>query len=33
MAAVQGIKNSYVANNEVAAVRAEIAAIQRGSAA
>jgi photosystem II stability/assembly factor-like uncharacterized protein len=31
MAAVQGIKDSYAANEEVAAVRAQLAAITRGS--
>jgi hypothetical protein len=31
MAAVQGMKDSYAANSEVAAVRAQIAAIPRGS--
>src|SRR5204862_1458421 len=31
MAAVQGIKDSYAANDEVGAVRAQLAAIARGS--
>jgi hypothetical protein len=31
MAAVQGMKDSYAANSEVAAVRAQLAAIPRGS--
>jgi hypothetical protein len=30
-AAVQGMKDSYAANNEVAAVRAQLAALQRGA--